>query len=189
MTTDADVCAHIKQQLGKIMSTYSKGVDVVENGDDHKSFGITQTPGSRGSSHHTNKIVVYGDEALRDRILAILAILALPTVTGAEAELVERLRGALIEAGNNAGGAIGDQVSNEFLMHVPAEVSGRVRSLTARAEAAERNLADALKALEPCTKVDLLTAEEFLQDDDMVVMSWGSIRTARATHQRITGEQ
>ena len=50
---------------------------------------------------------------------------------------VERLRAALVEAGNAGGGAVSDGVSTDFLMHVPKQVRLFVAGLKARAEAAE----------------------------------------------------
>lgn len=47
---------------------------------------------------------------------------------------VERLRGALIAAGNNAGAVLGDQVTTDFLMHVPEEIRLKVSRLTAENE-------------------------------------------------------
>jgi hypothetical protein len=39
-----------------------------------------------------------------------------------QAAEIERLRGALIQAGRNAGAGLADDVSTDFLMHVPEEV-------------------------------------------------------------------
>ncbi|MDF2809541.1 MAG: hypothetical protein K0S56_572 [Microvirga sp.] len=104
MTTDADVCAHVKSRFrGKktsrqecttmtrreeIARTFTKGDDVLKVGDDHKTFGITQTPGTGLAAVHTNKIEVYGDEELRDRILAILS---LPAVADDRQEIINAI--------------------------------------------------------------------------------------------------
>ena len=50
----------------------------------------------------------------------------------ADADNIAVLRSALIEAGNVAGGVLGDEATNEFLCEVPGQVSARIASLTAR---------------------------------------------------------
>lgn len=45
-------------------------------------------------------------------------------------ERVTRLRTALIAAGRAAGGALADNCSDDFLVHVAEEVKGRIRELT-----------------------------------------------------------
>lgn len=51
------------------MDTFIKGDDFLEEGNDSKTFGIhNKTPGEEWG----NQIEVYGDEALRDRILRLL---------------------------------------------------------------------------------------------------------------------
>lgn len=52
--------------------TYEKGLDELEDGDAFKTFGISLL--LDGKLDHTNQICVYGDEAMRDRILAFLQI-------------------------------------------------------------------------------------------------------------------
>ena len=55
---------------------FVKGEDLLEEGADHKTWGITDTRSALGGMAHdrwTNRIEVYGpDSALRDMILAKL---------------------------------------------------------------------------------------------------------------------
>jgi len=74
-------------------------------------------------------------------VAQLLASLKLETARAEEAEQeVERLRAALVEAGNAAGALISPTASADALAGVPEQVRRLVASLRARAEAAEARL-------------------------------------------------
>lgn len=71
--------------------------------------------------------------------LLIEAATTLETLT----QEVERLRGALIEAGREAGAFLADNVTNDFLMYVPGEVKG----VLAKKNAENARLREALEGI------------------------------------------
>jgi hypothetical protein len=55
-----------------------------------------------------------------------------------------RLRAALIQTGNNIGAALSDQVTTDFLMHVPEEARMKIERLTSERDAARRERQEVL---------------------------------------------
>jgi hypothetical protein len=52
--------------------TYIKGDDFLEKGVAYHTFGITEQSKEKNIEDHTNKIEVYGDSKLRDKIIKLL---------------------------------------------------------------------------------------------------------------------
>jgi hypothetical protein len=72
------------------MKIYSKGDDYKEDFADYKTFGISENKRVDNRLLHTNKIEIYGDEELRDKIIKLLNIFE-------KLESIEKLLGFLKE--------------------------------------------------------------------------------------------
>lgn len=83
MGSQADYDAGLEAARAAFQVRYVKGDDYLVDSAEFKTFGIDVSefdpfrysphkPGADGEGWHHNKIQVYGDEALRDRILSLL---------------------------------------------------------------------------------------------------------------------